>query len=109
MNYVSAIFLAALFAACAHYSWLPLVGYLLFFKFSQIGRIVRAMDALLAAMLPFGWSGRKTVSNECGNELKQGNPCRFCSVLCAILSYEFTIFGRKFAVLEERHCEKEAD
>jgi hypothetical protein len=67
MNYVSAIILAGLFALCARYSWLPLVVYLLFFKFSQVGRIVRSMDALLAAMLPFGWSGRNTVSNECGN------------------------------------------
>lgn len=108
MNYVSAIFLAALFALCARYSWLPLLVYLVAFKFTQVGRIVRSMDALLAAMLPFNWSGRNTVSNECGNELKAGNACWFCRTLCRILSQRFTLFGRTYYVLEPTHCEKEA-
>ena len=98
MKYVSATVLVLIFALCARYSYYPLIGYLVLFKFHQVGNIVRAMDALLAAMLPFNWSGRKTVSNECGDQVVAGNPCRFCSVLCAILNY----------VLELDHCRKNA-
>lgn len=98
MKYFSAIVLALIFVLSTRYSWVPLIGYLFLFKFTQVGNIVRAMDALLAAMLPFGWSGRNTVSNECGNELKAGTPCRFCRVLCSILS----------RVLETNHCQKNA-
>jgi hypothetical protein len=68
-----------------------------------ISNICHALDSLLAAVL--GWSGRKTVSSECGNQIVAGNPCRFCRVLCAILG--FRIFGR-WALLEFDHCRKNA-
>lgn len=99
MKYVSAAVLVLIFVACARYSWLPLIAYMVFFQWTAVGNIVRTMDQLLAAMLPFGWSGRRTVSNECGNEMKSGKPCWFCRLLCPVLAW----------ALQEPHCEKEAD
>lgn len=40
--------------------------------------VLRAMDKLGAALL--GWSGRYTVSAECG-----AHPCRFCTLVCWLL------------------------
>jgi hypothetical protein len=54
------------------------------------------MDMSAAAIL--GWSGRATVSKECGRELIEQRACRFCRVVCAILD----------KVLERDHCRKEA-
>lgn len=42
-------------------------------------RVLIAMDRVLAAVL--GWSGRNTVSYECGR-----SSCVFCRVLCALLN-----------------------
>lgn len=60
---------------------------------------------LLAPMLSDEWNGRSTVSKECGRQLAAGKPCRFCRIVCVLLSYR--IFGRWY-VLEPGHCEKEA-
>lgn len=41
--------------------------------------VLRSMDKLGAAVL--GWSGRFTVSAECG-----ASECRFCKAICALLN-----------------------
>ena len=68
---------------------------LLTFSGSHISRIMHAMNVLAAAQLGlvFDWTGRNTVSKECGR-----NPtCRFCAVLCKILNWA-----------DRDHCAKEA-
>jgi hypothetical protein len=57
--------------------------------------LVHAQDCAAAAFL--GWSGERTISKECGLELQQDRPCRFCRLLCSVLS----------RVLESDHCRKE--
>ena len=73
------------------------------FSTKYTANVMHSMDMLLAAL--FGWNGRSTVSKECGRELAAPQPCRFCRVLCAVLSYK--VFGRWY-VLEADHCKKEA-
>jgi hypothetical protein len=64
---------------------------------SYTSNLVHAQDCAAAAFL--GWSGKHTISKECGWELFKDRPCRFCRVLCRILDL----------VLETDHCKKEAD
>lgn len=56
-------------------------------------RVFRAMDRLAAVVLDVG-DGSRTVSAECGR-----SECRFCRVLCAVLS----------VILEPDHCRKEGN
>jgi hypothetical protein len=62
------------------------------FNSGYTSRNLRAHDRAAAAFL--GWSGDRTVSKECA----QSN-CRFCKILCAILS----------VVLEPEHCKRQPD
>lgn len=104
MKYLTAIALYFFFGAMASLSWAYGLIALLWDP-SIIARIAQANDRTTAAMLPFGWSGRKTVSRECGEELKSGTPCRFCRIVCKVLSYK--ILGRWY-VLEPDHCSKKS-
>lgn len=65
------------------------------FSRRMTANIMHSMDMLLAAQL--GWSGRKTVSKECGEELETLNPCRFCRTICKLLDY-----------FDPGHCAREA-
>lgn len=66
-----------------------LVGTLVTIDADYISRIWRQLDRLLAVML--GWDGAKSVSAECGD-----SDCRFCRILCRILS----------VLLEPDHCKR---
>jgi hypothetical protein len=91
---LAAVALYVLFSFTAMFAGLQ--GLLvLVFRPRMTAAIMHSMDMLLAAQL--GWDGRSTVSKECGVELAGGNPTRFCSSLCKVLSK-----------LDPQHCEKEA-
>lgn len=101
---VTAPVLYTVFSIAACFAGLAgLVVTIVTFNGHYISNVSRSMDALVAAMLT--WDGRSTVSSECGTQIKEQRACRFCRVLCAILSYK--IFGR-WAILEFEHCEKYA-
>ena len=57
-------------------------------------RVLHAADCSAAAFL--GWSGRDTISKECGRELATDDPCAFCDYLCAALDQ-----------VDEGHCKRE--
>lgn len=78
------------------------LAYLVAFRADRTAAITHAMDRLLAAMLPFRFSGRSTVSKECGNQVKSNAPCAFCRVLCIALNWMLKTDGPS-------HCEAEAD
>jgi hypothetical protein len=97
LNYFTVIGLYGVFWLAAAISGpVGMIGSLVLWDASYLSHISRSMDALLAAML--GWSGRNTVSNECGNEVVAGNPCRLCRVIC----WGLDLF------LETDHCRKNA-
>lgn len=93
MKYILAVVLYLLFSLTAILAGLQ--GLLVLpFRPRMTANIMHSMDMLLAAQL--GWSGRSTVSKECGLELLD-TPCKFCKRLCAILN--------KF---HRNHCQEEA-
>lgn len=51
-----------------------------FVEWEYAKNILRAQDKTMAALL--GWTGRYTVSAECGAGKE---PCRFCRWVCALL------------------------
>jgi hypothetical protein len=59
-----------------------------------VSRVVHAADCSGAAFL--GWSGRDTISKECGRDLAAGDPCGFCNYLC-----------RALGKVDPEHCQKE--
>lgn len=64
---------------------------------SHISRIMHAMNVLAAAQLGIifpSWSGRDTVSKECG---RRETKCKFCKWLCKVLAWA-----------DKDHCAKEA-
>lgn len=76
--------LAWVFAFAAIVSPLVLALYLVLGFWPQAGRIFQAQDRILAAM--FGWTGKRTVSAECGLQLGgPAKPCRFCRIVCRVL------------------------
>lgn len=58
-----------------------------FLEWEYAKNILRAKDKLAAALL--GWSGRYTVSAECG-----ASDCRFCRSVCWLLNW-----------IDKGHCE----
>lgn len=103
MKYVTAFFLYVVFSLAGVIGGITaIVGGVLYRSSSYVSNVIRSLDTLLAAMI--GYSGRKTISNECGDELKAGKPCLFCRWLCGFLS--FTIFG--YPIFEVEHCQKNA-
>jgi hypothetical protein len=95
LNYFTVIILYVVFGVLAALAApVGLIGALALWDAHYLSNVSRSMDALLASML--GWSGRNTVSNECGMQVVAGSPCRFCRVLCAVLS----------VVLETDHCRR---
>jgi hypothetical protein len=90
---LAAVALYVLFSFTAMFAGLQGLLVMLF-RPRMTSNIMHSMDMLLAAQL--GWNGRSTVSKECGLEL-QGQPTKFCSILCAVLSK-----------VDKDHCEKEA-
>lgn len=67
---------------------IPVSLFALVFEWDYAKNILRAKDKLAAALV--GWSGRYTVSAECGAETK----CKVCAVLCWVLG-----------VIDSGHCE----
>lgn len=59
----------------------------------QFSKIVHAQDCLAAAMA--GFTGRNTVSKECG----RCQTCWLCPYICKVMHL----------VVERQHCEKEAE
>lgn len=59
---------------------IPVSLFAIFFEWEYAKNILRAKDKLAAALL--GWSGRYTVSAECGAAV----DCRFCRAVCALLN-----------------------
>lgn len=59
----------------------------LFTEWEYAKNILRAKDKMAAALL--GWSGRYTISAECGK-----SECRFCKVVCKFLD-----------MIQPGHCE----
>ena len=58
-----------------------------FIEWEYAKNILRAKDKLAAALL--GWSGRYTVSAECG-----ASDCQFCRAVCLLLN-----------LIDKGHCE----
>ena len=95
MKYIAALILFVIFSLAAIASpAFALVGLALLLP-RYAGNIAHSMDMIAAAIL--GWDGRRTVSAECGREIVEQRPCRFCRILCRLLD--------KF--LEPGHCHKE--
>jgi hypothetical protein len=89
-------FLYAIFSVVACLAGVVgIVGSIVTLSTAPLSKVSRAMDALAAAQLSIffpSWTGRNTVSHECGN-----TDCRFCKFLCAVLD-----------LMEKDHCKKAA-
>lgn len=57
-------------------------------------RVFEAIDRWLGHDL---FTGNKTVSTDCGDQIKAGGPCRFCRIVCWLLNF-----------MEKDHCIKNA-
>lgn len=67
----------------------------IFHPSSHARNILLAMDKLAASVM--GWTGRNTVSAECGVEEKEKRSCFFCKILCRYLN-----------VFDPNHCRDSA-
>lgn len=60
---------------------IPVSLFAIFFEWDYAKNILRAKDKLAAALL--GWSGKYTISAECGSEA----DCFLCQTICSILNW----------------------
>ena len=102
MKYITAFVLFFVFAAASIAAPFVALFAILTGQFRYAGNITHSEDmtlaALIAPLIGRDWNGRSTVSKECGRDLDEPRPCRFCRVLCAVLD----------KILEPGHCRKEA-